>query len=160
MSSPSRLLLDGALLGDVVESLTGQDIIVERSKSKCEAVTGGLITHCSHTVRAFAGSTLVGTAKVIWKGESDGYSDLLRGRMRNYLREHGVRPINESFDTKNEVLSRRFKLKSQKGMLCIHEKLFLKQIQLLPSGAKGANGENLESLAQNAFRASRLSGQD
>lgn len=140
MKSPSKQLLKGALLGDVVESLTGHDVIVQRSPSHSFHMQGSSTIRCSHTSRAFAGHTLVGIAEVIWEGAPDDYCKLLKFRMKDYLKENRVRPINESFDPENEVLSRRFTLKSRTGTLHVHEKLFLKQIQLLPRQMNRTNG--------------------
>ncbi len=139
MKSPSKQLLKGALLGDIVESLTGHDVIVQRSPSHSSHMQGSSMIRCSHTSRAFAGHTLVGTAEVIWEGAPDDYYKLLKSRMKDYLKENHARPINESFDAENKVLSRRFTLKSRTGTLHIHEKLFLKQIQLLPRQTNGTN---------------------
>jgi hypothetical protein len=131
MTSPSKQLRDGALLGDVVESMTGHDVVIQRSPSHRAHMPGGSVVKCSHTSRAFAGDALVGTAEVTWEGTPDDYSKLLKFRMKDHLKASRARPINESYDPTGKVLNRHFILKSGAGTLHIHEKLFLKEIQLL-----------------------------
>lgn len=131
MRSPSQILLHGALLGDVVESLTGKDVVIKRSPSrKIHAATGANM-RCSHSSRAFCGKTLVGSAKVIWDGALDDYAKLLNIRMKEYLKANHAQPVNESYDSNNGVLSRNFTIESKAGLLCIHEKLFLKRLDSL-----------------------------
>lgn len=146
MKSPSKKLLDGELLGDVIESLTGRDVSIRRSTPRRIGLPGSSAAAWSHTTRAFSGQTLVGTAKVIWSGSQADYSALLKSRMREHLREKNAQPVNEHFDPKNGVLVRRFMLKSSMGTLQIHETLFLRQIQLLPRKPISANSHRQNTI--------------
>lgn len=132
MKSPSAQLLGGALLGDVVESLTGCDVIVQRTPPRSIAVAGSSKVRSTYTTCAFSNEKLLGTAEVVWEGAPEHCAMLLNVRMKQYLKERGARPTNESYDASKGVLARRFVLESEAGVLCIQEKLFLKAIGLLP----------------------------
>ena len=81
-----------------MQSLTGHDVHIERGPSQRSHVAGNDLVRYSHTTRAYAGNTLVGTAVVVWGGVQDNYSKLLKTRMKDCLRENHVLPINDSYD--------------------------------------------------------------
>jgi hypothetical protein len=140
MNSPTDQLLEGALLGDVVEAMTGHDVVIRRSGSRHTPISGSKDVRCSHSTRAFSNDVLLGTAKVVWEGTPEQYVNLLNGRMKKFLKEHGVRPVNKDYDEDNGVLTRCFTLRTVAGLLNVEEKLFLSQIGALSGSAKSENG--------------------
>lgn len=124
-------LFDGALLGDVVESITGHDVSITRylvhrgSSAECNP------TQWCHSTHAYAGKTLLGTADVVWEGTEDSYAELLATRMKTYLNGHRARPVIGSYDPGSGILARAFSVESKKGLLKIEEKLFVNDIESL-----------------------------
>lgn len=131
MTTPVQQLLDGVLLGDIVESMTGHDIKIERSPSHCAEIIGSHLTRCSHRTCAYSGHKLLGTADVIWEGAATSYAVLLNSRMKDYLKGQQAQPVIESYDPDNGILARAFMLESPSGVLHIHEKLFVHSIESL-----------------------------
>ena len=131
MTRTTRQLFEGALLGDVVEAMTGYDLNIKRSPSYCENIVGSHLTRCSHRTRAYADHTLLGTAEVIWEGAAISYAVLLKSRMKDYLKSQQVQPVIESYDYDRGILVRAFILESPSGVLNIQEKLFMHTIEAL-----------------------------
>lgn len=128
MRSLIELLIDGALLGDVVETLTGQDVTIERSPPNYSKIPGGIAIRCTHNTHAFLGDILLGTAEVVWEGEITSYELLIKVRMKKYLRQHHACPVVESYNPKEGLLKRNFFLESPSGILLIREKLLTHNI--------------------------------
>jgi len=141
MTKPIQQLFEGGLLGDIVESMTGYDVNIERSPSLCENITGSHLTRCSHRTRAFAGSTLLGTAEVVWEGGASSYAILLKSRMKDYLKSQRARPVIESYDPDKGILARAFMLESPSGVLHIQEKLFIHSIEPLVNNLGNYEGD-------------------
>ena len=130
MKSPVKELLQGALLGDVVEALTGGDLRIDRSPA---IYSRG---RYSHTTRAFLGDMLLGTATVTWNGDITSYKTLLKVRMKVYLRQQKVLPVIVRHSKKTGLLHRHFALKTLAGELSICETLFTKRIATVLGGSK------------------------
>jgi Acetyltransferase (GNAT) family len=105
MTTPTQQLFDGILLGDVVESMTGQDVNIKRSPSYCAEIVGSHLTRCSHRTRAYAGRTLLGTAEIVWEGAATYYAALLKSRMKDYLKSQQAQPVIESYDPDKGILA-------------------------------------------------------
>jgi hypothetical protein len=138
MMSASEELFNGAFLGDVVESLTGHDVLIRRTRSRRFPVTGSAVVRSSYVSRAYSGRTLLGTAEVTWEGAPGAWLRIRNARMKEHLKKHRVRATNESYDPSRQVLHRRFRLKSKAGILEIRETLFLRRVQLLARHAEKA----------------------
>src|SRR5262252_6121451 len=83
--SPERKILQGELLGDVVEQITGKDLRIHRfGFGRAKHHKGKSI--CQHQTKAYAGRFLVGTAHVVWIGSVAEYTKLIRQRMRIVLK--------------------------------------------------------------------------
>ena len=131
MTTPTQQLFDGVLLGDVVESMTGHDVNIERSPSHRADITGTHLTRCSHRTRAYAGHTLLGTAEIVWEGAATYYAALLKSRMKDYLKSQQAQPVIESYDPDKGILKRAFMLESSSGVLHVREQLFVHKIESL-----------------------------
>ncbi|MFA6554603.1 MAG: hypothetical protein WCS89_03800 [Candidatus Paceibacterota bacterium] len=138
MISPAKRLLQGALLGDVVESMTGHDIIVKRSPNRFSKVDNEQKTKCSYSTQAFSGLTIVGVAKVSWEGNLDYYHCILNSRMRHYLKKTRSRPVITYYDPTKAILKRSFTHRTRFGTLHICERLYLKRIRCLTPSVKRA----------------------
>jgi hypothetical protein len=132
--SPRRELLKGALLGEVVERITGKDARIVRFDFSRSRHTDGK-TICRYQVKSYAGRILVGSAQVQWVGPLGEYRKLLRRRMRNTLRQRNARPVTLSTSNVNGTIRRKFSLRLGKGQLDIQEHLSFRKLELLKQRA-------------------------
>lgn len=135
MSSPREKLLRGALLGDIVEEITGRDARIVRSQPSKAHDHEGQVIHL-YSSKAYSGRYLVGTARVLWKGKATAYSVMLKERMRDFLRNRHVQPNIVHIDASKGVLDRDFSYHAPDGFLNIQERIFLNKIEcLLPNSS-------------------------
>ena len=132
MTSPTQQLFRGALLGDVIEQITGRDPRIKRSNVTKTRNQKGTHT-CSHKTRICSGRYLIGVAEVVWTGKSKAYSKLVRERMRRFLKRNNIMPIVRSKNISKGILVRNFAFRSADGHLNIGERIFLKKLGLLKS---------------------------
>ena len=131
MTTATQQLFDGVLLGDIVETMTGHDVSIERSPSQCKDITGSYFVRCFYKTRAYADYNLLGTAEVIWEGTVNSYASLIKSRMKDYLNSQKARPVIESYDPDKGILARTFMVKSPSNVLHIKERLFVHSIESL-----------------------------
>jgi hypothetical protein len=130
MQTPLQKLFSGALLGDVIEQLTGQDLRIKRYNITKRRQGNGKFV-CSHRTQIYSGRFLIGVAHAIWTGKSSAYTKLMRERMRSFLKRQHAKPIKILKRDSDDVLIRLFSLTTNDGSLKIEERIFLKKLARL-----------------------------
>ncbi len=120
--SAKQKLLKGALLGELVEQITGKDARIVRFDFRRSRRADGMAV-CRHQAKSYAGRTLVGIAQVQWTGPLGEYQELLRRRMRTVLKRRKATPVILSTRGASGTIRRKFSLRLGKGQLQIEEQI-------------------------------------